>query len=78
MSEGFPKTSGDKTQNEHTKCHNPNLGFATKAKGLQGYGPRASSRVTSHVPGSVRKCEGMNPPTPKATPILGDGVSMDS
>jgi hypothetical protein len=39
----------------------------TKAKGLQGCGPkgspgikaRRSSGVTSHTPGSVRKCEGV-------------------
>jgi len=50
----------------------------TKAKGLQGCGPRGSPGVTSHTPGSVGKCEGVNPHTPKATPILGDGVSGDS
>ncbi len=49
-----------------------------KAKALQGCGPRGSRGITSHTPGSVRKCEGVNPHTPKATPILGDGVSMDS
>jgi len=30
-----------------------------KAKALQGYGPRGSWGVTSHTPGSVRKCEGV-------------------
>ncbi len=50
----------------------------TKAKGLQGYGPRGSLRVKSHTPGSVRKCEGVNPHTPKAISTLGDGVPMDS
>jgi hypothetical protein len=50
----------------------------TKAKGLQGCGPRRSSGVTSHTLGSVRKCEGMNPHTPKATPTLGNGVLVDS
>ncbi len=39
-----------------------------KAKALQGCGPRGSRGVTSHIPGSVRKCEGVNPHTPKATP----------
>jgi len=61
----------------HIHCHNPSLGLATKAKGLQGCGPRESSGVTSHTPGSVRKCEGVNPHTPKATPTLGDGVVVD-
>jgi len=47
-----------------------------KAKALPECGPRGSSGikarespgVTSHTPGSVRKCEGVNPHTPKATP----------
>jgi hypothetical protein len=30
-----------------------------KAKALQGCRPRGSRKVTSHTPGSVRKCEGM-------------------
>jgi hypothetical protein len=30
-----------------------------KAKALQGYGPRGRRGVTSHTPGSVRKCEGV-------------------
>jgi len=54
---------------------NPSFGLATKAKGLQGCGPRGSPgvkargsprvkarrspRVTSHTPRSVRKCEGV-------------------
>jgi len=49
----------------------------TKAKGLQGCRRRGSPGVTSHTPGSVGKCEGMNPHAPKATPTLGDGVSVD-
>jgi hypothetical protein len=51
------------------------LGLRPRLRGLQGCGPRGSPRVkargspgvTSHIPGSVRKCEGMNPHTPKAT-----------
>jgi len=50
----------------------------TKVKGLQGCRPKESSGVTSHTPGSVGKCEGVNPHTPKATPTLGDGVLMES
>jgi hypothetical protein len=50
----------------------------TKAKGLQGGGPRGSPGVTSYAPGSVGKCEGVNPHIPKATPTLGDGVLVDS
>jgi len=49
------------------KCRNSSFGLTTKAKGLQGCGPkgspgikaRRSSGVTSHTPGSVRKCEGV-------------------
>jgi hypothetical protein len=59
-------------------CCNLNFGLTTKAKGLQGCGPRGSMGVTSHTPGSVGKCEGVNPHTPKATPTLGNGVPMDS
>jgi hypothetical protein len=60
------------------ECRNPSFGLATKAKGLQRCRPRGSPGVTSHTPGSVRKCEGVNPHTPKATPTLGDGVPLDS
>ncbi len=59
-------------------CRNPNFGLATKAKGLQGCGPRESPGITSHTPASVEKCEGVNPHTPKATPTLGDRVLVDS
>jgi len=57
------------------ECHNPSFELATKAKGLQGCGPRGSPgvnvkrlqgcgprrspRITSHTPRSVRKCEGV-------------------
>jgi hypothetical protein len=40
----------------------------TNVNGLQGCGPRRNPEVTSHTPGSVRQCEGMNIHTPKATP----------
>jgi len=45
---------------------------------LQGCGPRESPGVTSRIPGSVKKCEGVNPHTPKAIPTLGDGVLTES
>ncbi len=54
------------------------LGLRPRQKGLQGYGPRGSPGITSHTPGNVRKCEGVNFHTPKATPTFGDGVPMDS
>jgi len=59
-------------------CHNPSFGLVTKAKGLQGCGPKESPGVTSHTPGNVGKFEGVNLHTSKATPTLGDGVLMDS
>jgi len=46
---------------------NPAFGLATKAKGLQGCGPRENLGVTSHTLGSIGKCEGVNLHTPKAT-----------
>ncbi len=64
--------------NELDGCRNLSFGLATEAKGLQGRGPRGSPGVTSHTLRSVRKCEGVNPHTPKATPTLGDGVQVDS
>jgi hypothetical protein len=63
---------------EELKCRNLSFGLATKAKGLQGCGPKGSPGVTSGTFGSVGKCEGVNPHTPKATPALGDGVPVDS
>ncbi len=59
------------------RCRNPSIGLATMAKGLQGCEARTSPGVTSHTLGSVGKCEGVNPHIPKATPTLGDGVSVD-
>jgi len=34
-------------------------------KGLQGCGPRGKPGVAQHTPKSVRRCEGMNPHTPR-------------
>ncbi len=64
------------------KQHGPNFfkctnvatlafGLATKAKGLQGCGPRGSPGVTSHIPRSVGKCEGVNPHIPKGNSHFG-------
>jgi len=63
---------------EHYLCRNPSFGLATKAKGLQGCGPRGSPGVTSETPGSVGECEGVSLHTPKAIPTLGEGVPVDS
>jgi hypothetical protein len=50
----------------------------TKARACKGVGQEGSPRVTSHALGSVRKCEGMNPHTPKEAPSLGVIVPMDT
>jgi hypothetical protein len=53
-------------QNEvHTRCRNPSLRLATKVRAYKVVGQEGSPRVTPHAFGSVRKCEGMNPHTPK-------------
>jgi hypothetical protein len=44
-------------------CHNLSLGFVTKA--CKGAGGRWSLKITFHALGNVRKCEGINPRTPK-------------
>jgi len=49
-----------------------------QGKGLQGGGPRGSPGVTSHAPGSVKECEGINPHIPKGAPTLGVGIPMGS
>jgi len=58
-------------------CHNPSLGLATKARACKVTGQEGSSGVTSHVPWSVGKCEGMNLHTPKGASTLGIGVLVD-
>ncbi len=70
--------SNKKDENAHMVCRNPSFGLATKAKGLQGCGPKGSPGITSGTPGSVGKCEGVNLHTPKVTPALRDGVLVDS
>jgi hypothetical protein len=57
---------------------NPNFGLATKAKGVARVRAKRNPGVTSETPGSVGECEGVSLHTPKATPKLGEGVSMDS
>jgi hypothetical protein len=52
-------------------CHNLNLGLTTKARACKVAGQERK-------PGSERKCEGMNPHTPKGAFTLRVGVSMDS
>jgi hypothetical protein len=58
-------------------CHNPSLGFMTKARACKVTNQEGILGITPHTPGNVGKCEGMNPHTPKGTFTLGVGVSMD-
>jgi hypothetical protein len=54
------------------------FGLRPRQKGLQGGGPKGSPGVTSETPRSVGECEVVSHHTPKATPTLGEGVSVDS
>jgi hypothetical protein len=47
------------------ECCNPSLGLATKVRACKGVGQEGGSKVTFHAFGNVKKCEGMNPHTPK-------------
>jgi len=66
------------SQTKENSCCNPSLGLATKARACKVVGQEGNSRVTSHVPMSVRKCEGMNPHILKGASTLGVGVLVDS
>jgi len=46
-------------------CYNPNLGLTTKARACEGADQVRNPKVTFHGPKSARKCEGVNPHTPK-------------
>jgi hypothetical protein len=59
-------------------CHNPSLGFATKARAYKGAGQKWNPKLTFHVHESMGECEGMNLHIPKWAPTLGVGVPMDS
>jgi hypothetical protein len=65
-------------QHVYISCHNPNFGLATKVRACKSARQEGSLRVTFHVPGSAKKCEGMNPHTPKGTSTLGVGVPAES
>jgi hypothetical protein len=49
----------------------------SKQRGCKGAG-QEEARESHHILPGVKKCEGVNHHTPKATPTLGDGVLMDS
>jgi hypothetical protein len=58
-------------------CHDPSLGFATKAKGMERHELKMQPRSHIHTLGSVGEHEGMNPHTPKWAATLGIEVPMD-
>jgi len=47
-------------QGDMPNCCNPSFGLTTKAKGLQGCGPRENPGVTPYTPGSVGKCHNLS------------------
>jgi hypothetical protein len=49
----------------HEMCRNLSLGLVTKARGCKVTSQEKDLGVTSHAPGSVKECEGVNPHTPK-------------
>jgi hypothetical protein len=51
-------------------CHNPNLGFTTKARACKVVGQEGNPTITFHPPRCAKQCEGMNLHTPKWTFIL--------
>jgi hypothetical protein len=62
----------------HYNCRNPSIWLATKARGLQGCGLRSrpGSQITcSRECKEYKECEGVNPDTPKWTPMLRVGES---
>jgi len=58
-------------------CHDLNLEFASKTKAYKGEGQEGSPRVIFNVLENIRRCEGMNPHTPKWAPTMGVRVPMD-
>jgi hypothetical protein len=54
----------------HASCRKPSLGLAIKSRGCKVAGQEGSM--------GVQESEGIDPHTPKGTPILGVGVPMES
>jgi len=50
----------------------------TKVRGCKDAGQKGSPRGRPHDPRSAKECEGIDPHTPKGTPTLGIGISVDS
>jgi len=49
----------------------------TKVRAYKVMGQEGSLGIMPHAPRSARECEGIDPHTPKRTPTLGIGVSVD-
>jgi hypothetical protein len=49
----------------YNRCHNPNLGLATKARAYKDARQEGRLGGTPYTPGNARKCEKMNPHTSK-------------
>ncbi len=58
-------------------CRNLSLGLVTKARGCKVAGQEGSMGVMLHALGNARKCEGIDPHTPKGIPTLGVGILVD-
>jgi hypothetical protein len=56
---------------------NPSFGLVTKVSAYNCPSQEGSLGVTFHILGNAKECEEMNLHTPKWTPILGVGISMD-
>jgi hypothetical protein len=50
-------------------CRNPSLGLTTNARAYKVMGQEGSPGVTSHAPGSAKKCEGMSFTLPNEFPF---------
>jgi hypothetical protein len=74
-----PQTIAKKiiVSNGQNNYHNPSLGLVTKVRACKGAGQECRLGATFHALGSVGKCEGMNPHTPKQSLTFEIKVSMD-
>jgi hypothetical protein len=60
------------------QCHNLSLGLVTRARACKLASQEKSSKIRPYALENARECEGIDPHTPKGTPTLGVGVSVDS
>ncbi len=67
-----------KTFDDGYNYRNFSLRLVTKPRGCKVAGQEKNPRVMSHASRSARKCEGIDPHTPKGTSTLGVGVQVNS